>query len=98
MLGLHKCRRLRAPIAVSMVSLDPQDNFDPHLEAKLDLVRVRDRRAPPLPRADWYLGGALDEDLSNHSSLTRTRQRLSATIFERFFKRVIDLCQEAGPV
>jgi transposase len=46
----------------------------------------------------WYLGYALDEDLPDHSSLTRIRQRLGIAIFQRFFERVVDLCQEAGLV
>src|SRR5215204_1794731 len=46
----------------------------------------------------WYLGYALDEDLPDHSSLTRIRQRLGVAIFERFFERIVDLCQEAGLV
>jgi len=46
----------------------------------------------------WYLGYALDEELPEHSSLTRIRQRLGVEIFQRFFERVIDLCQEAGLV
>ena len=46
----------------------------------------------------WYLGYALDEPPPDHSSLTRTRQRLGLPIFARFFERVVDLCQEAGLV
>ena len=46
----------------------------------------------------WYLGYALDEELPDHSSLTRIRQRLGIGIFERFFEKVVDLCQEAGLV
>jgi transposase len=46
----------------------------------------------------WYLGYALDEALPDHSSLTRIRQRLGVRIFERFFERVVDLCQDAGLV
>src|SRR3954451_20016080 len=46
----------------------------------------------------WYLGYALDEDLPDHSSLTRIRQRLGVDIFQRFFEEVVDLCQEAGLV
>src|SRR5215211_4952368 len=42
----------------------------------------------------WYLGYALDEELPDHSSLTRIRQRLGVDVFER----VVDLCQEAGLV
>ncbi len=44
----------------------------------------------------WYLGYALDEELPNHSSLTRIRQRLGVDVFQRFFERVVDLCQGAG--
>src|SRR5215218_10305236 len=43
----------------------------------------------------WYLGYALDEPLPDHSSLTRIRQRLGIDIFQRFFEKVVDLCQEA---
>src|ERR687894_2112824 len=46
----------------------------------------------------WYLGYALDEDLPDHSSLTRIRQRLGVDIFQRFFEHVVDLCQDAGLV
>jgi transposase len=46
----------------------------------------------------WYLGYALDEALPDHSSLTRIRQRLGIGIFERFFEKVVDLCQEVGLV
>ena len=46
----------------------------------------------------WYLGYALDEDLPDHSSLTRIRHRLGIDIFQRFFEQVVDLCQEAGLV
>lgn len=46
----------------------------------------------------WYLGYALDEPLPDHSSLTRIRQRLGVEVFQRFFERVVDLCQEAGLV
>src|SRR5215213_8815602 len=43
----------------------------------------------------WYLGYALDEDLPDHSSLTRIRQRLGIDVFQRFFEQIVDLCQEA---
>jgi len=46
----------------------------------------------------WYLGYALDEPLPDHSSLTRIRQRFGIDIFQRFFERIVDLCQEAGLV
>src|SRR3954449_12724617 len=46
----------------------------------------------------WYLGYALDEDLPDHSSLTRIRQRLGVDVFQRFFEQIVDRCQEAGLV
>jgi transposase len=46
----------------------------------------------------WYLGYALDEQLPDHSSLTRIRQRLGVDLFQRFFEKVVDLCQEEGLV
>jgi transposase len=46
----------------------------------------------------WYLGYALDEPLPDHSSLTRIRQRLGIDVFQRFFEKIVDLCQEAGLV
>ena len=46
----------------------------------------------------WYLGYALDENLPDHSSLTRIRQRLGVDVFQRFFEKVVDLCQQAGLV
>ena len=45
----------------------------------------------------WYLGYDLFEPLPDHSSLTRIRQRLGVELFVRFFEKVVDLCQEAGP-
>lgn len=46
----------------------------------------------------WYLGYTLDEDLPDHSSLTRIRQRLGIDIFQGFFEKIVDLCQEADLV
>jgi transposase len=46
----------------------------------------------------WYLGYALDEPLPDHSSLTCIRQRLGVDVFQRFFEKIVDLCQEAGLV
>lgn len=46
----------------------------------------------------WYLGYALDEELPDHSSLTRIRQRLGVDVFQRFFEKIVDLCHEAGLV
>jgi transposase len=82
-------------------------SIDPVIFFKLQLVMffagIRSERqlvaTPSLNLAHrWYLGYALDEPLPDHSSLTRIRQRLGIDIFQRFFERVVDLCQEAGLV
>lgn len=41
----------------------------------------------------WYAGYDLDEPLSDHSSLTRIRQRLGLAIFEGFFQQVVGLTE-----
>jgi len=46
----------------------------------------------------WYLGYALDEELPDHSRLTRIRQRLGIDVFQGFFEKIVDLCQDAGLV
>jgi transposase len=46
----------------------------------------------------WYLGYALDGPLPDHASLTRLRTRLGVEVFQRFFERVVELCQQAGLV
>jgi transposase len=46
----------------------------------------------------WYLGYALNGPLPDHSSLTRIQQRLGVEMFQRFFEKIVDLCQEAGLV
>src|SRR4029453_4112662 len=46
----------------------------------------------------WYLGYDLGEPLPHHSSLTRIRERYGLSVFQRFFERVVELCQEAGLV
>jgi hypothetical protein len=46
----------------------------------------------------WYLGYDFGEPLPDHSSLTRIRERYGLALFERFFDRVVELCQEAGLV
>ena len=46
----------------------------------------------------WYLGYPLDENLPDHSSLTRIGQRLGIDVFQRFFEKIVDLCQETGLV
>jgi transposase len=80
-------------------------SIDPIVFFKLQLVMffegIRSERELVRVAADrlsirWYLGYDLDEDLPDHSSLTRIRERYGVAIFQRFFEHVVDLCQQAG--
>jgi transposase len=46
----------------------------------------------------WYLGYDLDEDIPDHSVLSKARQRLGAQFFERLFSYAVKCCQQAGLV
>ena len=48
--------------------------------------------------ARWYVGYDLFEDLPDHSSLTRIRNRYGLSVFREFFERVVELCIEVGLV
>ncbi len=44
----------------------------------------------------WFLGYDLDEDIPDHSVLSKARVRFGLEVFEGFFQRSIELCREAG--
>jgi transposase len=46
----------------------------------------------------WYLGYDLIEDLPDHSSLTRIRERYGLEVFRRFFEAIVAQCLAAGLV
>src|SRR5436189_12127 len=46
----------------------------------------------------WYLGYALNEELPDHSSLTRMRERYGLAVFRRFFEAIVEQCIAAGLV
>ena len=46
----------------------------------------------------WYLGYELDEDLPDHSVLTKARRRFGPGIYEAFFRQILKLCDERGLV
>jgi len=46
----------------------------------------------------WYVGYDLHELLSDHSSLTRIRDRFGLSVFRKFFERIVEECVEAGLV
>ena len=46
----------------------------------------------------WYLGYDLDEEVPNHSTLSKIRDRLGLAVFQRFFEQIVQLCIDAGLV
>jgi transposase len=82
-------------------SIDPQVFFKLQLvlffeglRSERELVRIAADRLS----ARWYLGYDLDEELPEHSSLTRIRQRYGLAVFRRFFEAIVEQCREAGLV
>ena len=80
-------------------------SIDPIVFFKLQLVMffegLRSERQLLRLAADrlsvrWYLGFNLDEQLPDHSSLTRIRTRYGLEVFRRFFAAVVEQCQQAG--
>jgi IS5 family transposase len=64
------------------------------LRSERELVRVAADRLS----IRWFLGYDLDEELPDHSSLTRIRQRYGLAVFRRFFEAIVEQCREAGLV
>src|SRR5215211_5651027 len=80
-------------------------SVDPRVFFKLQLVMffegIRSERELVRVAADrlsvrWYLGYDLDEELPDHSSLTRIRQRYGLAVFRRFLEAIVEQCRAAG--
>ena len=82
-------------------SIDPVVFFKLCLVARLENI-ASDRRLIEhcSLRLDllYFLDYQLDEPLPWHSTLSRTRQLLPASLFEEVFTRVLSLCADAGMV
>lgn len=46
----------------------------------------------------WYLGYDLDEEIPDHSILSKARRRLGVEFFEKLFEYILTGCQQAGLV
>jgi transposase len=46
----------------------------------------------------WYCKLEIDDFTPDHSSLSRIRDRYEASVFEKFFDKVVDLCKDYGLV
>lgn len=102
-LDLSFVRELVAPFYAA----GGRPSIDPVVFFKLQLIMffegIRSERQLVRTAADrlslrWYLGYDLQEQLPDHSSLTRIRDRYGVDTFRRFFEHVVEQCQEAGLV
>src|SRR3989475_7883518 len=46
----------------------------------------------------WFLGYELDEPIPDHSVLSKARRRFGVRTYEKFFARIVQLCERAGLV
>ncbi len=46
----------------------------------------------------WFLGYELDEPIPAHSVLSKARRRFGRSVYEGFFRRVVQLCEARGLV
>ncbi len=102
-LDLSFVRELVAPLYAG----GGRPSVDPVVFFKLQIVMffddLRSERQLTRAAADrlsvrWYLGYDLFEQLPDHSSLTRIRDRYGLGVFRLFFERIVELCAEAGLV
>ena len=82
-------------------SIDPEVFFRMQLVAYFNGI-TKDRRLCEEVRYNlayrWFCRLSLGDDVPDHSSLTRIRDRLGEEVFEAVFRRIVAQCQEKGLV
>ena len=82
-------------------SIDPEVFFRMQLVAYFNGI-TKDRRLCEEVRYNlayrWFCRLSLDDDVPDHSSLTRIRDRLGEEVFEAVFRRIVAQCQQKGLV
>jgi transposase len=103
-LDLSFIRELTAPRYAAekgRPSIDPEVFFRMQLVAYFYGI-AKDRRLCEEVRYNlayrWFCRLSLDDDVPDHSSLTRIRDRLGEEIFEKVFRKIVQQCQEKGLV
>jgi transposase len=66
--------------------------FLDNVKSERELMRMIPERLDYL----WFLGYGLDDEVPNHSVLSKARNRWGREIFEQFFVRSVQQCVEAG--
>jgi len=62
------------------------------IKSERELMRIIPERLDYL----WFLGYGLDDDIPDHSVLSKARKRWGKEVFVSLFSRVIHQCMEAG--
>lgn len=82
-------------------SIDPEVYFRMQLVAYLYGI-TKDRRLCEDVHCNmayrWFCRLSPDDDVPDHSSLSRIRDRLGEEIFQSVFRKIVELCQEKGLV
>ena len=82
-------------------SIDPEVYFRMQLVAYFNGI-TKDRRLCEQVRDNlayrWFCRLSLADDVPDHSSLTRIRDRLGEEVFEAVFRRIVAQCQQKGLV
>ena len=68
--------------------------FWDNVKSERELMKVLPERLDYL----WFLGYGLDDDIPNHSVLSKARRRWGGEVFESLFVRSVSQCVEAGLV
>ncbi len=68
--------------------------FSENLRSERELMRRLPERLDWL----WFLGYGLDDEVPNHSVLSKARARWGGELFEKLFVKTVRLCVEAGLV
>ena len=68
--------------------------FIDNIRGERELMRVLPLRVDYL----WFIGYGLDDEIPNHSVLSKARKRWGTAVFEQLFGRVVLQCVEAGLV
>ncbi len=98
---------LREEVADCYCSDNGRPSIDPEAALRLMLAGffsgiVHDRKLMREAQVNlamrWFAGYRLHEQLPDHSSLTRIRQRWGEERFKRIFQRTVTACREAGLV
>lgn len=67
--------------------------LDDHCSER-ELMRIVAERLDYL----WFLGFGLEDEIPNHSVLSKARRRWGKEVFEKLFIRAVQLCVESGLV